>query len=78
MKPASVSQWYLDNGKKITDARQVANSEGQVRLEVSAAVAQRGDLRIDIAGADGMAIYQPAGDFDACSQQGGSVTDDTL
>ncbi len=61
VRAASVSLWYLDSGVKITEARQVTNSDGQAQIEVSADAAQRGDLRIDITGASGLAIYQPAG-----------------
>ena len=55
-----VSLSYLDGASRITDAREVTNSHGQAFLQVSPDTAQRGDIRIEIAGANDLVIYQPA------------------
>jgi len=58
-KAVRISLSYLDSGVTITDAQQVTNSQGQALLMVSADVAQRGSLRIEIAGAGDLVIYEP-------------------
>ena len=60
VKAVRVSLQYLDTGAPITAARQVTNSKGEAPLIVSADVAQRGRLRVQIDGAAGLAIYLPA------------------
>jgi len=60
VKAVRVSLQYLDTGAPITAARQVTNSKGEAPLVVSADVAQRGRLRVQIDGAVGLAIYLPA------------------
>jgi hypothetical protein len=60
VRAVRVSLEYLDSGVKITEAQQVTNSQGEALLPVSAEVAQRANLRIEISGASGLAIYHPA------------------
>jgi tetratricopeptide (TPR) repeat protein len=60
VKAVRVSLSYLQSSVQVTDAQEVTNSQGQALLLVSPGVAQRGDLRIGITGADNLAIYQPA------------------
>jgi len=59
VKAVRVSLSYLGSGLRITDAQQVTNTQGQALLLVSAGVAEGADLRIEIAGATDLAIYQP-------------------
>jgi tetratricopeptide (TPR) repeat protein len=51
---------YLDSAVLVTEVRGVTNPRGQTWLDVSEEVAQRGGLRIEIAGASNLVIYQPA------------------
>jgi len=51
---------YLDGSVLVTEARDVTNRKGQAWLDVSEDAAQRGGLRIQIEGASGLVIYQPA------------------
>jgi tetratricopeptide (TPR) repeat protein len=60
IKAVRVSLSYLESAVLITDAQQVTNTQGQALLVVSGNVAQRGDLRMEITGANDLAIYQPA------------------
>lgn len=60
VKAVRVSLSYLDSAVLITDAQDVTNSQGEALLVVSAGAAQRGDLRIEIAGANNLVIWQPA------------------
>lgn len=55
-----VSLNYLDNAVLVTEVRAVTNPRGQTWLDVSEDVAQRGGLRIEIAGASNLVIFQPA------------------
>src|SRR5580692_11784836 len=55
-----VSLSYVDGSSRITDARDVTKPRGEAWLQVSADVAQRGDVRIEIAGASDLVIFQPA------------------
>jgi hypothetical protein len=60
VKAVRVSLSYLGSGLRITDAQQVTNSQGEALLLVSAGVAEGADLRIEVAGATDLAIYEPA------------------
>ncbi|MGA3335056.1 MAG: hypothetical protein ABSC62_12930 [Terracidiphilus sp.] len=60
VKGVRVALSYLDSGLTITDAQQVTNSGGEALLLVSPDASQRGNLRIEIAGATGLVIYEPA------------------
>jgi len=60
VKAVRVSLSYLDNSVSITDAQEVTNTQGQALLMVSPGVSQRGDLRVQVTGATGLVIYQPA------------------
>ena len=55
-----ISLGYLDGSVLVTEARDVTNPKGQAWLDVSEDAAQRGGLRIQIDGASGLVIYQPA------------------
>ena len=55
-----ISLGYLDGSVLVTEARDVTNPKGQAWLDVSEDAAQRGGLRIQIEGANGLVIYQPA------------------
>ncbi len=55
-----ISLSYLDGSVLVTEARDVTNPKGQAWLDVSEDAAQRGGLRIEIAGATNLVIYQPA------------------
>ncbi len=55
-----VSLMFLDGGTLITGVTDVTNSKGEALLQVSLEAAQRGGLRIDIDGANGLVVYQPA------------------
>ena len=55
-----ISLGYLDGSVLVTEARDVTNPKGQAWLDVSEDAAQRGGLRIQIEGASGLVIYQPA------------------
>jgi len=55
-----ISLGYLDGSVLVTEARDVTNPKGQAWLDVSEDAAQRGGLRIEIAGATNLVIYQPA------------------
>ncbi|MGD0902795.1 MAG: hypothetical protein ABR924_07620 [Terracidiphilus sp.] len=55
-----VSLGYLDNAVLVTEARDVTNPKGQAWLVVSEDAAQRGGLRVEIAGATDLVIFQPA------------------
>src|ERR1700734_252193 len=52
VKDVRVSLSYLDSSVLVTDAQQVTNSQGQALLLVSRGVSQRGDLRIQVTGAN--------------------------
>ncbi len=60
VKGVRVALSYLDSGLTVTDAQQVTNSGGEALLLVSPDASQRGNLRIEIAGATGLVIYEPA------------------
>ena len=60
VKAVRVSLDYLDSAVLITDAQDVTNSRGEALLAVTPDMIQRGDLRIEITGATGLVIYQPA------------------
>jgi tetratricopeptide (TPR) repeat protein len=60
VKSVRVSLGYLDGSTAVTEARDVTNPRGQAWLKVSHDAAQREDLRIQITGAEGLVIYQPA------------------
>ena len=72
-----VSLSYLDSGVTVSEAQNVTNSQGQALLEVSLDATQRGDLRIAITGASGLAIYDPA-DGQLASGLGPSVKSITV
>jgi hypothetical protein len=55
-----VSLTFLAGQEKVTDARDATNRSGQALLLVSPEAAQRGDLRIDIAGVTDLVVYEPA------------------
>ena len=55
-----VSLSYVDNGIRVTQARDVTNPKGEAYLTVSTDAAQRGDLRLEISGVTDLVIYQPA------------------
>lgn len=60
VKAVRVSLQYLESGVKITEARQVTNTQGRAPLVVAADVARHGRLRVEIDGATDLAIYLPA------------------
>ena len=60
VKALRVSLSYLESAVQITEAQQVTNTQGQALLVVSTVVAQRGNLRVEIAGAGDLVVYQPA------------------
>jgi hypothetical protein len=51
---------YLENGRLIVPAKDVTNRNGQVKLSLPAVAVQSGTLRIEIAGAGDLRVYQPA------------------
>ena len=55
-----VSLSYVDNGTRVTEARDVTTQKGEAYLTVSTDAAQRGDLRLEISGVTDLVIYQPA------------------
>jgi tetratricopeptide (TPR) repeat protein len=55
-----VSLTFVTGLEKVTDARDATNRSGEALLLVSAEAAQRGDLRIDIAGVNDLVVYEPA------------------
>jgi len=57
---ARVSLTFVAGQEKVTDARDATNRSGQALLLVSPEAAQRGDLRIDIAGVADLVVYEPA------------------
>lgn len=59
LKAVRVSLSFVDDAIRMMDARAVTNSQGEALLEVSRDAALRGDLRIEIAGAGDLVIYQP-------------------
>jgi hypothetical protein len=55
-----VSLSYLDGTTRITESRDVTNRQGEAWLQVLPEAQERGELRIEVAGAAGLVIYQPA------------------
>jgi hypothetical protein len=55
-----VSLSFVAGSEKVTDARDATNRAGQALLIVSPEAAQRGDLRIEIAGVSDLVVYEPA------------------
>jgi tetratricopeptide (TPR) repeat protein len=55
-----VSLSYVDNGIRVTQARDVTNPRGEAYLTVAKDAAQRGDLRLEISGVTDLVIYRPA------------------
>ena len=60
VRAVRVSLSYVDNGTRVTEAREVTSQKGEAYLTVSTDAAQRGDLRLEISGVSDLVIYQPA------------------
>ena len=57
---ARVSLSFVSGSEKVVDARDATNRAGQALLLVSPEAAQRGSLRIEIAGVSNLVVYTPA------------------
>jgi hypothetical protein len=69
VRAVRVSLTYVDGSARIIDARDVTNVRGEAFLHVSTDAAQRGDIRLEIAGASAghLATRRPAIIGSACS-----------
>ncbi len=54
-----VALTYFDGSGKITDARRQTNRQGQTELSVWPEAQESGDLRIEVSGAEGLAVFEP-------------------
>jgi tetratricopeptide (TPR) repeat protein len=58
-----VSLSFLDGAMPITDTREVTNRSGEALLSITEEARQRNELRLEVAGATNLVVYQPADGF---------------